>query len=266
MINKLRTNIVFLFCIQLTAGAQSIYPQTVVLDTTLLELPSIREDESLVVHQGYVSSFNEGWHIPEWVAYELTAEEVQGGNERAGSFKQDKSLPLKQASNSDYLHSGYDKGHMAPAADMKWSETVMSESFYFTNICPQKPRLNREYWLALEDMTREAARRYGSVWVISGVVVASDSLSTIGKNEVCVPDQFYKALLSRDGESYFSVAFLLDNTDDPQIAQEKAVTVDSLEVKLSIDLFRNLHTEAADTVESTYMLSRWLPDYQPTNP
>jgi len=242
--------------VQITAVAQTIYPLSATLDTTLLELPSIREDENIVIYQGYISSFNAGLKIPDWVAYELTSEEVQGGNERSGTFKQDKRIPLHQASNADYLKTGYDKGHLAPAADMKWSEEVMSESFYFTNICPQKPTLNRRYWLALEEMSRDTALKYGKVWVISGAIPSRDSLIFIGKNAICVPTHFYKALLSYDGERYFSVAFLMENSDDPQSPQDRALSVDDLEDLISVDLFKNLGCDA-EKVEGSYSLEDW---------
>ena len=65
-----------------------------------------------------------------------------------------------QTSTGDYTKSGYDRGHMAPAADMKWNKQAMEESFYMSNICPQNPNLNRGDWNDLEEKSRQMAKKY----------------------------------------------------------------------------------------------------------
>ena len=108
----------------------------------------------IIEHIGYKVSYNQTWCIPNWVAYELTKIEVEGQFPRRGSFCPDPYVKGYSAETSDYSNSGYDRGHMAPAADMKWSEKVMLESFYLTNICPQNKNLNSGLWLALEERAR----------------------------------------------------------------------------------------------------------------
>ena len=107
-----------------------------------IEMPSVEPDENIIYHAGYTTSYNTTTLIPKWVAYELTDEEVQGVFPRSGSFGMDPDSTGRQAMREDYSNSGWDKGHMAPAADMKWSEQSMYESFYLTNICPQNHTLN----------------------------------------------------------------------------------------------------------------------------
>jgi len=242
-------------CCCLNCNAQRILPAGDSLNRSLLELPNTTEEEIIIIHQGYISSFNTEYLIPDWVAYELTMDELDGGVKRNGSFRDDPYYPGLQATNSDYSKSGFDKGHMAPAADMKWSEDAMSESFYFSNICPQTPALNRRNWLNLEKLTRLAAQKYGKVWVISGSMV--DTLhTTIGSNNVAVPSSFYKAILAYSEDRYISAAFIMKNNDDAQPITDVIMCVDTLEAIIGKDLFMNL-TKNDSVTESFVTLSDW---------
>ena len=99
----------------------------------------------------------------------------------------------KQADNDDYRNSGYSRGHLAPAGDMKWDSVAMLESFYFTNCIPQDAALNNGKWNQLEMKTRSWAQQYGKVYVVCGPVYQSDDTLRIGHNEVAVPDACFKA-------------------------------------------------------------------------
>ncbi|MEE1182873.1 MAG: DNA/RNA non-specific endonuclease, partial [Paludibacteraceae bacterium] len=134
-INKNKWMIQLLLAALLVGGAwyhnscqRSTYP------TSQVELPQLQTSlaSQEIVHEAYTVSYNSDWKLPNWVAYELTAQEVAGELPRTDHFYPDPMVVGKQAENSDYRKSGYDRGHMAPAADMKWSETAMRESFYFT--------------------------------------------------------------------------------------------------------------------------------------
>lgn len=81
------------------------------------------------------------------MAWELTREETKGEADRYDKFMPDPELPEPRVVHKDYTKSGYDRGHMAPAADMKWSKQAMAESFYMSNICPQVGNLNRGDWI-----------------------------------------------------------------------------------------------------------------------
>ena len=107
--------------------------------------------ETIIEYEGFTVSYNQSLRIPNWVFYELTAEETTGPFSRKGKdFQQDPSACVSQADAYDYRGSGWSRGHMAPAADFKWSDTAMSETFYYTNICPQDRELNNRYWNTLE--------------------------------------------------------------------------------------------------------------------
>jgi len=239
------------------AVGQLVCPKGASIDTTLLELPEISRGDTIVVHDGYIVSFRPSLRQPVWVAYNLTVDEVQGETERSGSFKRDPAVEFPQAANSDYLRSGYDKGHMAPAADMKWSDKVMAESFYFTNICPQTPQLNRRNWLNLENQTRNLALRYGSVWIICGPVFDGEK-KTIGENMIPVPDKFFKALLAFNGKEYVAAAFVFENNEQKQELTDVLMTVDALEASIGLDLFRHLPESSQTAAESEVKRTDWL--------
>ena len=121
-----------------------------------LEIPITQKEctEQIISHLGFTVSYNQDWLIPNWVAYELTNTEVNGTYPRRGSFCPDPKVKGRTAVTYDYTNSGYDRGHMAPAADLKWSEQSMLESFYLSNICPQNRNLNSGIWLGLEEAVR----------------------------------------------------------------------------------------------------------------
>ena len=126
----------------------------------LLELPAQKPTDQIVRYQGFVSSYNTETLIPDWVAYELTAEETRGDATRADkNFSMDMNFRGRQAMREDYWGSGWTRGHMAPAGDFMWDDSAMSETFYFMNICPQREELNNKDWQYLEKQVRNWANK-----------------------------------------------------------------------------------------------------------
>ena len=137
-----------------------------------LELPAPVEGEQIIEHLGYTLSYNEEAEQPSWVAYELTRDEVLADNaEREDNFREDKAVRTGSATLADYRGSGYDRGHMAPAADFKWSEEAMSGTFYLSNMSPQTGALNRGLWADLEAIVRQMAVDNEKVYVVTGPVL-----------------------------------------------------------------------------------------------
>jgi hypothetical protein len=130
------------------------------------ELARISDNRSqqIIEHLAYTVSYNPDWLIPNWVAYELTGDEVSGEQERSDHFAPDPLVEGDPVVTKDYSNSGYDRGHMAPAGDMKWSEQAMRESFYMTNICPQNHNNNAGDWkdLQVQSIIFPSQRNYAS--------------------------------------------------------------------------------------------------------
>lgn len=234
-----------------------LHGQKANLDETLMELPEISSSDVILVYSGFVVNYNTKRLIPNWVAYELTAEEVNGQVPRANSFSMDLNYKGKQAMREDYSNSGWDKGHMAPAADMKWSDKAMYESFYLTNICPQNHDLNGKDWQTLEKKCREWATKYGKVYIVCGPVVYNNKYGTIGSQKVVVPDSFFKAILAPDGKGYKSIAFVMDNNSSSQPLKSSVVSVNDVELLVGYNLFHNLSDKIEETVESMADLTKW---------
>lgn len=219
-----------------------------------LEIPYRLEDNeaTIIEHMGYALSYNSDFRVPNWVAYELLESElITAYRQREDSFSPDPLIKGRQAYDRDYVGSGYDRGHMAPAADMRWSSQTMKECFYLSNVCPQNHNLNSGAWNDLERQVRREARFYKSVWVVCGPIFEYNNPRHIGQNHVMVPDSFFKALLARrkDG-SYAAVGFIFPNEACERNLTRYAMTVDELESRLGMDLFFNLETKAQDKAEA----------------
>ena len=224
-----------------------------------IEIPTITEERSdrVIKHKGYTVSYNYDWKIPNWVAYELTDWEVEGEVPRYDKFKPDPMVPqYATATTEDYKYSGYDRGHMAPAADMKWDEQVMKESFYLSNICPQNPNLNGGVWKDLEEQVRDLATIKGKIFVVCGPIV-NDASTTLGVNEVVVPQAFFKVLLQEENGVVHTIGFVYENISGRRPMSTYAMTVDEVEELTNIDFFPSLPDKIENTVENEIDFSKW---------
>lgn len=220
--------------------------------TERVEIPQLTTANASqrIAHEGYTVSYNADWKLPNWVAYELTAQEVVGELPREDHFYPDPMVVGMQATKDDYRNSGYDRGHMAPAADMKWSETAMRESFYFSNICPQIHNFNAGIWQDFEDRGRKWAAQYGNVYIVCGPIVTDKKYGTIGENKVVVPDGFYKVFLIDNNGRYEAMGLLFDHVSGRKKMKSYVCSVDSVEKVTGIDFFCRLSDEVESRVES----------------
>lgn len=228
------------------------------IDTSKLELPGIEKDDYLIEYLGYTSSYNMLTKTPEWVAYELTAEELKGDAQRDDKFfRADSKVMLPQAEDYDYRGSGWTRGHLAPAADFRWSDDAMWETFLFTNCCPQNEELNNGMWNTLEKKCRTWARRYGKIHIATGPIYDDNRFGYIGKNRVMVPDAFFKAIMMEDGTGHHAIAFIMENKPVNDNLQRCAMSVDELESIIGLDLFPALDDSEEGDVEKKYSLKKW---------
>ena len=221
---------------------------------TDVKLPSGMKN--VVCHySGFTSYFNPETHIPNCVAYEIIESETTGDEPRKKSFEADHTID-GCAESSDYRNSGYDRGHMAPAADMKWSKEAMEESFLMTNICPQVKSLNSGIWHRLEQRVREWAARDSSIIVVCGpIFTPGKPVEQIGEIGVTVPHRFFKALYA-PGRN-IGIAFIFDNDKVKGELRKYAVTIDSVERETGLDLFYNLPDDIENEVENQCNYKLW---------
>ena len=226
---------------------------------TRVEIPAKLKDrqEQIITHIGYTVSYNAHWKIPNWVAYELTKEEVSGSMSRSDRFVPDPSVPYRSsATTDDYKYSGWDRGHMAPAGDMKWSEQAMRESFYLSNVCPQNRNLNAGIWNDLEIHVRRLAAQKGSIYVVCGPIVSKQP-KTIGANKVAIPDAFFKVLLQHHRGEWCAIAFVFPNESGRKLLSTYAMSVDEVQTITGIDFFPTLPYAVQASIKSKVDFTKW---------
>ena len=240
-------------------SCQVFYKKTFKIPTNT-EIPRLKEkrQEQVIKHEGYTVSYNSKYRIANWVAYELTATEAKSKKtERSNKFVPDPQVKGSTAMNEDYTRSGYDRGHLAPAGDMKWSAKAMRESFYLSNICPQKPKLNRGIWKDLEEQCRLWALDNGSLLIVTGPVITGD-MKRLGKNRIAIPKAFYKVLCYHTEKGYKGIGFLFENRDyKDNSLKSMAIPIDSVEKVTGIDFFPSIPDDQENEMEAAVDWGRW---------
>lgn len=223
-----------------------------------LELPAISTSDDIVTHIGYAVSYNHEMLIPNWVAYELTAEECEGTFKGKESFCWDPELKGRQPNREDYKNDAqWDRGHMAPKADMKWSVQAYEESYFLSNVCPQNRTFNGGSWASTEKFARRIARKYGKAYIICGPIVTMKQYGTLGTPEIVIPDAFFKAVLINNGSTYSAISFVMQNIPETQNLKECSITVDDLEKIIGIDIFCNLDVAIQNEIEAKVNYFDW---------
>lgn len=222
-----------------------------------LEIPLLQDGETLTLHTGYALSYDEEHEQPRWVAYNLTRDEVYGVHQRKDDFRSDPNIRSGSATLDDYRGSGYDRGHLIPAADLPWSEQAMSDSFYMSNMSPQDPSFNRGLWASLEAVVRNYAAIEGSVYVVTGPILTDGPYERIGENEVSIPKQYYKVILDYTEPEQKAIGFLVPNEGSRARLERFATSIDHIESVSGIDFFPQLPDEAEKTLEQSYDFTLW---------
>lgn len=211
-------------------------------------------DGQIVHHNNYSLAYNEKNEQAIWVYYLLTSDMINGTISRKNNFRVDKKINKGSATLSDYKNSGYDRGHLAPAADMKNSAISMSESFLFSNISPQVPSFNRGIWKKLESLVRHWVDSEGDMYIVTGPIL-KDSLGTIGDNQVTIPKSFYKIIYCNQKEKM--IGFIIPNKKSNDYLNSYVTTIDYIESVTNIDFFSSLDDFLEKELESNVNLLAW---------
>ena len=238
-----------LFVCLISVGHTAVYAQAILY-------PAVNKGEEIIQHKGFSLVYSEPNEQARWVAYVLTAAETEKAFERSNDFKPDPSIKTGSATNADYSKSGYDRGHLAPAADMSWSAESMQASFYFSNMSPQEPSFNRGIWKKLEEKVRDWAVDYDSLSVITGPIFIGNK-GSIGANSVTIPGYYYKILLDLNKNDSKAIGFVLPNESSSAPLQNFAVSVDSVEKLCGINFFHALPDAEENKLEASYCSSCW---------
>ena len=221
-------------------------------DTGRMEIPLMtsKKQGQIIQRTGYTLSYDVKNKTPQWVAWELTKTETKGNEERTNDFQPDPDVIGAKVVTYDYSGSGYDRGHMAPAGDMKWNKKAMQESFYMSNICPQNHNLNTENWNDLEVKSREWARRYGKVYIVCGPIYNGKRTEYIGDHRVKVPDAFFKVILINTNNKQCALGFLFENESGERPLKKYLTPVDEIEKITGMDFFSALPDNIENNLEA----------------
>lgn len=210
----------------------------------------------VIHHNGYSLSYNEKHEQAEWVAYELKKSHLSKINHKRPYFEIDNAVTTGAASWRNYKNSGYDRGHLCPAGDRRYSKEAHDETFLTSNIAPQEHQFNSGIWNRLEQKVRYWARKYDGVFVVTGGVLKG-KMKTIGSEDVSVPNQFYKVLIDSNNGKTKMIAFLMPHKDSKRPLYEYVVSVDSIEVLTGIDFFPELEDSIEDKLEASSRYKGW---------
>lgn len=242
-----------------SSGKTELFPENLEIPLCAGTETDDAEDHQIRKFGNFVICYRESYEQAEWAAYCLEREELVKNASRGNDFRPDPEIKTGSASLADYKKSGYDRGHLAPAADFAFSEEAMSESFYLSNMSPQAPGLNREIWQYLEGQVRKWADAYGKVYVVTGPVLEknAEEYDYIGSNKVSVPEYYYKVLLAPEKESAKAIAFILPNKKCPDTFWDYAVSIDEVEKRTCIDFFHLMEDTLENKLEANSSIEAW---------
>lgn len=220
--------------------------------------PAYETNQAIVERPYYTLRYSEEHEQAMWVAYMLAADSLKKKTfDRKDDFRKDPRIKTESADLNDYKGSGYDRGHIAPAADFSYDEFALSQSFYMSNMSPQDPSFNRGIWKKLEEQVRDWAKSNNQVYVVTGPVL-NKKYKTIGANKVSVPEYYYKIVLDVSKPEIKAIAFLMKNEKSDKALSSFVVTIDSVEKLTGLDFFPSMPDKMENTLEGNIMTSSWF--------
>lgn len=245
-------------------------------DIKAMGLPALEEGDTLIEHSAMYMVYSEQHEQAKWVAHIVTPDVLRGSVGRTNDFRADPKISTGSAVEADYFLKyeqddgsyeydgfGYDRGHLAPSADFRWSRKALSESYYYSNMSPQVPELNREGWADLEGIIRAYITMYPTtqLYVVTGPVL-TDNLLKIERsvNGLSIPERYFKILYDADHQR--GIAFLMPNAELSYPTESYAVSINEVEDLTGIDFFVTLDDVQERVIENQKEVSEWMPEKQ----
>ncbi|HBS88826.1 MAG: hypothetical protein A2W91_03865 [Bacteroidetes bacterium GWF2_38_335] len=243
-------------------------------DLNVKGMPKIEAGEELINHKAFSLVYSEKHEQAKWVAHIITQDVITGIEGRTNDFRPDPLIKTGSSVEEDYFLKelqpdgvtykydgfGFDRGHLAPSADFRWSNAALSESYFYSNMSPQRPDFNRDSWAKLEDLLRAYIYNNPGVqlYIVTGPVL-KDSLPKVkkSKNKVSIPEKFFKTAV--DLTNNRAIAFVMPNKQADFPHEYYALSIDSVESLTGIDFYVGL-----DDVQENFLESQ--SDYKPFLP
>ena len=210
----------------------------------------------IVEHDHFKLSYSEPHEQAEWVAYVLMHNHLTYDDRKRPYFIEDPKVRTKSADWRNYKGSGYDRGHLCPAGDRRFSKWAYNETFYTSNISPQDNDFNAGIWNHLEQQVRRWVKKHETLFVVTGGVL-ENGLDEIGEEDVDVPRYFYKIIAKGNKKKLDVIAFLLPAEESAKPLQRFIVSVDEIEKMTGIDFFHSFSDELEEKMERKINTNDW---------
>ncbi len=241
-------------------------------DLQIVGLPSTLSGDEVIKHAAYTLAYAEKYEQARWVAHIILPDVTTGTVFRTNDFRPDSLVTTGSAVESDYFLKklksdsiyeydafGYDRGHLAPSADFRWSSKALSESYLYSNMSPQLPEFNREKWAALEDALRGYLYRNKNtqLYIVTGPIL-DDSLSKIerGTNKVTIPKYFWK--IAYDPANRRSIGFIMPNKKINEPLETFSVPIGIVEKRTGLSFFTKLPVDLKANLENQRNIADWI--------
>lgn len=234
--------------------------------------PTYSKNLEIIEHAGMVLGFDCDYKMASWVFHVLTPDVTSGNISRSNDFRLDEKSTCGSAQEVDYFLRkekedgtfeydgfGFDRGHLAPSADFRWSANALSESYYYSNMTPQRPEFNRESWASLEGLLRKIVdQEKKQFYVITGPVL-HEGLPQIERsaNKLKIPELHYKIIVDASAENPRGMTFLMPNKKCEERLSSYVISIDSLERLTGIDFFPTMNEALETKIEQTADFNAW---------
>ncbi|MCC5945574.1 MAG: DNA/RNA non-specific endonuclease [Bernardetiaceae bacterium] len=241
-------------------------------DLHAIGLPKGEFDDEIVEHAAMILAYAEAHEQARWVMHIIPSDVTEGNFGRSNDFRPDPKVSTGSTVQEDYFlvetdaegkkkydGFGFDRGHLAPSADFRWSQQALSESYFYSNMSPQRPRFNRESWAELENLFRGYMYRTPntSLYMVTMPILHDDlPIVTRSINKVTIPEYYAKAVV--DVENQRGIAFIMPNRYCHEPLIQWAVSIDSLERLTGLDFFHQLEDDLENKLEAMSDPKAWF--------
>lgn len=236
-----------------------------------LGIPETNPNEEIIYHTAFALVYDESHEQAKWVAHMILPDVATGTEGRTNDFRPDPLIKTGSAVDEDYALKyktsdgktktegfGFDRGHLAPSADFRYSKKALSESYFYSNMAPQTPGLNRGRWSDLEDAMRSyCVRENTPLFIVTGGVL-NEQLPVLdkGRNKVSIPQYYYKVAL--DTEHGRAIGFIMPNEKCEHPLSYYVCTIDSVEKLTGLNFFYKFDDATEALFEASYDTNRWI--------
>jgi endonuclease G len=222
-------------------------------------LPSSSSPGKVIRRNAYTLQYNLQHKQADWALYQLTRSRTEGSVAVPENWRPDPETGPSPVQPADLQGSGYDRGLLVPAGDLKWSKTAAAEAHLMSNVSPMKSALRRGLWAELEALTRSWAAQNEEVYVVAGPVLKG-TLAKAGKSSISAPEFFFKVILDNREPDLRAIAFILPNGPSKQPLMSYAVSIDKVEALTGLNLFPSLPDAVENALESKIDVAAWSVD------